>query len=114
MGTSKSFSEANKSMIPNWGALSSAMTTSCNSSTLQSPQLQSILKNYVNVLGGATKAGRGGSKVGGKGGIYDGDNPAPGRKTGDNANSIDYNEIAPIVDAYHLALDINAKNTLFN
>jgi hypothetical protein len=69
MGTSKSFSDANKSMIPNWGDLSSAMTTSCDSSTLQTPKLQSILKNFVNVLGGATKAGRGGSKIGGKGGI---------------------------------------------
>ena len=69
MGTSKSFSEANKSMIPNWGDLSTAMTTSCDSSTLQTQKLQSILKNFVNVLGGATKAGRGGSKIGGKGGI---------------------------------------------
>ena len=65
MGTSKSFSEANKSMIPNWGDLSTAMTTSCDSSTLQTQKLQSILKNFVNVLGGATKAGRGGSKIGG-------------------------------------------------
>ena len=69
MGTSKSFSDANKSMIPNWGDLSSAMTTSCDSSTLQTPKLQGLLKNFVNVLGGATTAGRGGSKVGGRGGI---------------------------------------------
>lgn len=69
MGTSKSFSEASKSMIPNWGDLSSSMTTSCDSSTLQVSKLQTILKNFVNVVGGATKAGRGSSKIGGKSGI---------------------------------------------
>jgi hypothetical protein len=69
MGTSKSFSDTKQSMIPNWNTLSSALTSNCDSSTLAPVKLNRILKSYVNVLGGATKAGRGGSNIGGKGGI---------------------------------------------
>lgn len=69
MGTSKSFSDAKHSMIPNWGTLSSAMTSNCDSSTLTQNKLINILKHYVTALGGASVAGRGGSKIGGKSGI---------------------------------------------
>jgi len=69
MGTSKSFSDARHTMVPNWGDLSSSMTSNCDSSTVSPVKLQNILNNYVSSLGGASIAGRGGSKVGGKGGI---------------------------------------------
>jgi len=69
MGTSKSFSDAKHSMIPNWGTLSSSMTSNCNSSTITINKLSDILNNYVTALGGASVGGRGGSRVGGKSGI---------------------------------------------
>lgn len=69
MGTSKSFSDARHTMVPNWGDLSSSMTTNCDSSTISPTKLQNILNNYVATLGGAVVGGRGTSKVGGKGGI---------------------------------------------
>lgn len=69
MGTSKSFSDTNHSMIPNWGTLSSALTSNCDSSTLTPIKLKNILKHYVKALGGAVVAGGGNSKIGGKGGI---------------------------------------------
>ena len=34
MGTSKSFSDARHTMVPNWGDLSSSMTSNCDSSTV--------------------------------------------------------------------------------
>lgn len=69
MGTSKSFSDARHTMMPNWGELSSSMTSNCDASTLSPTKLQNILNNYVSNLSGASVGGRGGSKVGGKGGI---------------------------------------------
>ncbi|WP_046756463.1 hypothetical protein [Kordia jejudonensis] len=69
MGTSKSFSDTRHAMMPNWGDLSSAITTSCDSSTLPVEKKKKILGNYVAVIGGANKAGRGGSKIAGKSGI---------------------------------------------
>lgn len=69
MGTSKSFSDTRHAMMPNWGDLSSAMTSSCDSTTLPSERKERILQNYVAVLGGASTAGRGGSKIAGKSGI---------------------------------------------
>ncbi|MDE1206015.1 hypothetical protein [Tenacibaculum larymnensis] len=68
MGTSKSFSDTRKAMIPNWNNLSSIVTSSCSSS-VSTDDKKKILKNYVTTLGGASKAGRGGSKIGGKSGI---------------------------------------------
>lgn len=69
MGTSKSFSDVKHSMIPNWGTLSSSLTSNCNGSTLSSEKKQTIMRNFVSSLGGSSVGGRGGSKVGGKGGI---------------------------------------------
>jgi hypothetical protein len=69
MGTSKSFSDTNQSMVPNWGTLSSALTSNCDSSTVATPKLNNILKQYVKALGGAISAGGGNSKIGGKAGI---------------------------------------------
>lgn len=69
MGTSKSFSDTNHSMVPNWGTLSSALTSNCDSSTVATPKLNNILKQYVKALGGATSAGGGNSNIGGKAGI---------------------------------------------
>lgn len=69
MGTSKSYSDTNHSMIPNWGDLSNTMTSNCDSSILPTNKKQNILKKYVSAIGGASRAGRGGSKIGGRGGI---------------------------------------------
>jgi hypothetical protein len=56
-------------MMPNWGDLSSTVTTNCDSSVLTSEKKETILQNYIAVVGGASKAGRGGSKIAGKSGI---------------------------------------------
>ena len=69
MGTSKSFSDVKHSMVPNWGTLSSSLTSNCNSSVLPPQKLQSIMRHFVSVLGGASVGGRGGSKVGGRSSI---------------------------------------------
>lgn len=66
MGTSKSFSDTNHSMIPNWGTLSSSLTSSCDGTSLSPERKVAILKNFVSALGGAGVAGRGKSKVGGR------------------------------------------------
>ena len=55
--------------MPNWKELSSVMTTSCDSTPLPVEKKNRILRNYVSVIGGANKAGRGGSKIAGKSGI---------------------------------------------
>lgn len=69
MGTSKSFSDTRHAMMPNWGELSSTITSSCDSTNLSIDKKVKIMRNYVSVIGGANKAGRGGSKIAGKGGI---------------------------------------------
>lgn len=69
MGTSKSFSDTRHAMMPNWGDLSIAITTSCDSSIVPLEKRKKILRNYVAVIGGSNKAGRGGSKIAGKSGI---------------------------------------------
>lgn len=66
MGTSKSFSDTNHSMIPNWGTLSSSLTSSCDGTSLSPERKVAILKNFVSALGGSSIAGRGKSKVGGR------------------------------------------------
>ena len=69
MGTSKSFSDVKKSMVPNWGTLSSSLTSNCDSSVLPAQKLQNIMGNLVSALGGASIGGRGGSKAGGRSSI---------------------------------------------
>lgn len=72
MGTSKSFSDSSvkkSKMIPNWGKLSSSLTSNCDSSVLPTQKLQKIMKNFVSALGGSTQGGRGGSKAGGRSSI---------------------------------------------
>ena len=69
MGTSKSFSDVKHSMIPNWGNLSSSLTTNCNSSELTTPKLKSIMGNFVSALSGANTGGRGGSRAGARSSI---------------------------------------------
>ena len=69
MGTSKSFSDTRHAMMPNWSDLSTAVTTSCDSGPIPTEKKKKILRNYVTVIGGANKAGRGGSKIAGKSGI---------------------------------------------
>lgn len=69
MGTSKSFSDVNKSMVPNWGKLSSSLTSNCNPSTLPAYKLKSIMGNFVSTLGSSVVGGRGGSRVGGQSSI---------------------------------------------
>lgn len=68
MGTSKSFSTLTKRM-PNWPSFSNSVTRSCDGSTLTTDKATEILKGYVTAIGGAPKAGRGGSGVAGKSGI---------------------------------------------
>ncbi|MDO6819498.1 hypothetical protein [Zobellia sp. 1_MG-2023] len=72
MGTSKSFSDARHAMMPNWSDLSTSLTTSCDSGPIPNVKKKKILRNYVTVIGGANKAGRGGSKIAGKSGIKTG------------------------------------------
>jgi len=69
MGTSKSFSDIKHSMVPNWGNLSSSLTSNCDSSTLPAHKLNSIMGNFVSTLGSAAVGGRGGSRVGGRSSI---------------------------------------------
>ncbi len=69
MGTSKSFSDTRHAMMPNWSDLSIAVTTSCDSGSIPIENKKKILRNYVAVIGGANKAGRGQSKVAGKSGV---------------------------------------------
>jgi len=69
MGTSKSFSDVKHSMVPNWGTLSSSLTTNCNGTTLSTDKKLAILRNFVSSLGGASVGGRGGSKAGGRSSI---------------------------------------------
>lgn len=68
MGTSKSFSALTKKM-PNWPSFSSSITRSCDGSNLTNEKAAEILSGYVKAIGGAAKAGRGGSNVAGKSGI---------------------------------------------
>ncbi|MFF5381113.1 hypothetical protein [Pedobacter suwonensis] len=69
MGTSKSFSDVKHSMVPNWGTLSSSLTSNCDSSVLTDQKLRTIIGNFVSALGGASTGGRGGSSVGGRSSI---------------------------------------------
>jgi hypothetical protein len=68
MGTSKSYSASIKGQ-PQWGNLSSAVTSSCNGDRLTTAGLGNILGRYVSVIGGAGRAGRGNSKIAGRAGI---------------------------------------------
>jgi hypothetical protein len=72
MGTSKSYSDNSVKkgkLIPNWGNLSSSLTSNCDSSTLPPHKLKSIMGNFVSTLGSASIGGRGGSRVGGRSSI---------------------------------------------
>lgn len=68
MGTSKSYSASIKGQ-PQWGKLSSSVTGSCGRGTVPSQNIGRILSRYVNVIGGSSRAGRGGAKVAGRAGI---------------------------------------------
>jgi hypothetical protein len=72
MGTSKSFSDGSvkkSKMIPNWGTLSSSLTSNCDSSVIPVQKLQNIMRHFVSAMGGASTGGRGGSKAGGRSSI---------------------------------------------
>ncbi len=68
MGTSKSYSASIKGQ-PQWGKLSASVTISCGSGTVSSNKTGNILSRYVNVIGGSSRAGRGGSEIAGRAGI---------------------------------------------
>lgn len=68
MGTSKSYSASIKGQ-PQWGNLSGAVTSNCDGGAVATANLGNILSRYVSVIGGASKAGRGNSKIGGRAGI---------------------------------------------
>jgi hypothetical protein len=65
MGTSTSYSASVKGQ-PQWGKLSGIVTSTCGSVKAKESNLQKILGRYVNVIGGASKAGSGKSKIGGR------------------------------------------------
>lgn len=65
MGTSKSYS-ASLTGQPQWGKLSRIVTTTCGSGTAPTSNLGKIVGRYVNVIGGASRAGSGHSKIGGR------------------------------------------------
>lgn len=69
MGTSKSYSDTRRAMMPNWGELSDSVTRNCNGGFVSLNNLSRILGNYINVIGGASISGRGGSKIAGRSGI---------------------------------------------
>lgn len=68
MGTSKSYSAYIKGQ-PQWGSLSGTVTGNCNGGIISKTNLGKILSKYVTVIGGASKAGRGQSRIAGKSGI---------------------------------------------
>lgn len=68
MGTSKSYLASIKGQ-PQWGELSSAVTSNCGGGIISNQNLDKILSRYVNVVGGTGKAGRGLSKISGRAGI---------------------------------------------
>jgi len=68
MGTSKSYSASIKGQ-PQWGKLSGIVTSNCNGTTVSNSSLGKILNRYVIVIGGASRAGGGKSRIGGKGAI---------------------------------------------
>lgn len=68
MGTSKSYSASIKGQ-PQWGELSRSVTSNCGNGIVSTKNLNTVLGRYVNVIGGATKAGRGSSKIGGRAGV---------------------------------------------
>ena len=67
MGTSKSFSDIQKSM-PNWPTFSSTVTRSCDGSIATPAALGNILGGYVTAVGGSGNSGRGKSRVSGRAG----------------------------------------------
>ncbi|KYG83938.1 MULTISPECIES: hypothetical protein [Roseivirga] len=67
MGTSKSYRARVKGQ-PQWGDLSSSVTRSCTTGEIAERNIGSILSKFVNVVGGASNAGRGKSKIAGQGG----------------------------------------------
>lgn len=69
MGTSKSYSEARKAMMPNWKELSNNVTRSCDGGNVSREKLNNILGNYTSLIGGANRSGRGNSKIAGRSGI---------------------------------------------
>jgi hypothetical protein len=68
MGTSKSYSASIKGQ-PQWGQLSSSVTSNCGTGKVGAANLSTILSRYVLVIGGASRAGRGNSKISGRAGI---------------------------------------------
>jgi len=65
MGTSKSYLASIKGQ-PQWGDLSKSVTSSCSSGSISSSKIGKIINRYVGVIGGASKAGSGQSKIGGR------------------------------------------------
>lgn len=68
MGTSQSVNPSVKNN-PNWGDLSKAIVSASQSGDITEVQLQTIMKRFVNAVGGGRRAGRGQSKVFGRAGI---------------------------------------------
>lgn len=68
MGTSKSYTASIQGK-PQWGELSGTVTRNCNGNRISNNNISGILSNYVAVIGGATRAGRGNSRVAGRAGI---------------------------------------------
>jgi len=56
MGTSKSYSASIKGQ-PQWGNLSTAVTSSCDGGSVTTANMRNILSKYVSVIGGSGRAG---------------------------------------------------------
>lgn len=68
MGTSASYHPSLKGK-PEWGKLSSEVTTGCNGQSLDNEKLANIFGKYLGVIGGANKASSGKSAVMGRAGL---------------------------------------------
>ncbi len=65
MGTSTSYSASIKGQ-PQWGELSGIVTSTCSGGKAPESDIKEILRRYVGVIGGASTAGGGKSKIGGR------------------------------------------------
>lgn len=67
MGTSKAYGGITGE--PNWSQLSNSITRACDIGDIPEYKLSRVTSNFVKLLGGSNKGGRGGSKILGRAGI---------------------------------------------
>ncbi len=67
MGTSKAYGGITGE--PNWSQLSDSITRACDTGDIPEYKLSRVTSNFVKLIGGSNKGGRGGSKISGRAGI---------------------------------------------